>query len=111
MGLLTPLTPSRRGRKKKPPTAPSSSSTSDTATKKTTTKRPKKTEAEKWERNLYFTVRVHDNPMHQDMYSQWKMLQWDPPEFARAPGGPVSNVAIAHVRLGGEGGGYGESWG
>jgi sugar/nucleoside kinase (ribokinase family) len=29
------------------------------------------------------------------------MLQWDPPEFARAPGGPVSNVAIAHARLGG----------
>lgn len=39
--------------------------------------------------------------MHQDMYSQWKMLQWDPPEFVRAPGGPPSNVAISHVRLGG----------
>lgn len=39
--------------------------------------------------------------MHPDMYSEWKMLQWDPPEFARAPGGPPSNVAIAHVRLGG----------
>lgn len=46
-------------------------------------------------------VRVHDNPMHPDMYSQWKMLQWDPPEFGRAPGGPPSNVAISHVRLGG----------
>lgn len=29
------------------------------------------------------------------------MLQWKPPEFARAPGGPPSNVAVAHVRLGG----------
>lgn len=47
------------------------------------------------------TVRVHDNPMHPDIYSQWKMLQWDPPEFVRAPGGPPSNVAISHVRLGG----------
>ncbi|KAF5190339.1 Fructokinase-like 1 protein [Thalictrum thalictroides] len=28
-------------------------------------------------------------------------LQWDPPEFVRAPGGPPSNVAISHVRLGG----------
>lgn len=46
-------------------------------------------------------VRVHDNPMHPDIYSQWKMLQWDPPEFGRAPGGPPSNVAISHVRLGG----------
>ncbi|KAK4775934.1 hypothetical protein SAY87_023895 [Trapa incisa] len=47
------------------------------------------------------SVRVHDNQMHPDIYSQWKMLQWDPPEFARAPGGPASNVAISHVRLGG----------
>ncbi|XP_076958000.1 fructokinase-like 1, chloroplastic [Bidens hawaiensis] len=46
------------------------------------------------------TVRVSDQQMHPDMYSEWKMLQWDPPEFARAPGGPPSNVAIAHVRLG-----------
>ncbi|KAJ0088503.1 hypothetical protein Patl1_31734 [Pistacia atlantica] len=29
------------------------------------------------------------------------MLQWDPPEFVRAPGGPPSNVAISNVRLGG----------
>lgn len=29
------------------------------------------------------------------------MLQWDPPEFVRAPGGPPLNVAISHVRLGG----------
>lgn len=29
------------------------------------------------------------------------MLQWDPPDFVRAPGGPPSNVAISHVRLGG----------
>ncbi|CAL2268269.1 unnamed protein product [Prunus armeniaca] len=47
------------------------------------------------------TVRVSDNPMHPDIYSQWKMLQWDPPEFVRAPGGSPSNVAISHVRLGG----------
>lgn len=46
-------------------------------------------------------VRVHEYPMDPDMYSEWKMLQWKPPEFGRAPGGPVSNVAIAHVRLGG----------
>ncbi|KAL5740470.1 hypothetical protein ACOSQ2_029650 [Xanthoceras sorbifolium] len=47
------------------------------------------------------TVRVHDNQMHPDIYSTWKMLQWDPPEFGRAPGGSPSNVAISHVRLGG----------
>lgn len=39
--------------------------------------------------------------MDPDIYSGWKMLQWDPPEFCRAPGGPPTNVAIAHVRLGG----------
>ncbi|KAI3419242.1 PfkB domain-containing protein [Psidium guajava] len=53
------------------------------------------------QREFVPTVRVHHNPMHPDIYSQWKMLQWDPPEFARAPGGPPSNVAISHVRLGG----------
>lgn len=47
------------------------------------------------------TVRVHEYPMDPDIYSEWKMLQWKPPEFVRAPGGPPSNVAIAHVRLGG----------
>lgn len=47
------------------------------------------------------SIRVHDNQMDADKYSEWKMLQWDPPEFARAPGGSPSNVAIAHVRLGG----------
>ncbi|KAL6987716.1 Fructokinase-like 1, chloroplastic [Sarracenia purpurea var. burkii] len=47
------------------------------------------------------TVRVSEEQMHPDMYSQWKMMQWNPPEFARAPGGPPSNVAISHVRLGG----------
>ncbi|XP_022935790.1 fructokinase-like 1, chloroplastic [Cucurbita moschata] len=47
------------------------------------------------------SIRVHDNQMHPDKYSEWKMLQWDPPEFARAPGGSPSNVAISHVRLGG----------
>lgn len=47
------------------------------------------------------TVRVSREQMHPDIYSLWKMLQWNPPEFARAPGGPTSNVAISHVRLGG----------
>ncbi|XP_059667903.1 fructokinase-like 1, chloroplastic [Cornus florida] len=47
------------------------------------------------------TVRVSEEQMHPDMYSHWKMLQWNPPEFVRAPGGPPSNVAISHVRLGG----------
>ncbi|KAK4392283.1 Fructokinase-like 1, chloroplastic [Sesamum angolense] len=47
------------------------------------------------------TVRVAPEQMHPDIYSQWKMLQWNPPEFVRAPGGPPSNVAISHVRLGG----------
>ncbi|KAL9303232.1 hypothetical protein ACSQ67_020495 [Phaseolus vulgaris] len=32
-------------------------------------------------------VRVQLHPMHADKYSEWKMLQWKPPEFARAPGG------------------------
>ncbi|KAK9168250.1 hypothetical protein Syun_000390 [Stephania yunnanensis] len=47
------------------------------------------------------TVRVSDRRMHPDMYSTWKGLQWDPPEFVRAPGGSPSNVAISHARLGG----------
>ncbi|KAJ7961315.1 putative Fructokinase [Quillaja saponaria] len=47
------------------------------------------------------TVREYDIPMDPDIYSQWKMLQWKPPEFVRAPGGPPSNVAISHARLGG----------
>ncbi|KAJ8453358.1 hypothetical protein Cgig2_008242 [Carnegiea gigantea] len=47
------------------------------------------------------TVRVSEAQMDPDIYSQWKMLQWTPPEFGRAPGGPPSNVAISHVRLGG----------
>lgn len=29
------------------------------------------------------------------------MLQWDPSEFFRGPGGPPSDVAIWHMRLGG----------
>ncbi|XP_022852199.1 fructokinase-like 1, chloroplastic [Olea europaea var. sylvestris] len=47
------------------------------------------------------SVRVSPEQLHPDIYSQWKMLQWNPPEFVRAPGGPPSNVAISHVRLGG----------
>lgn len=53
------------------------------------------------QREFLPTVRVHGYPMHPDIYSEWKMLQWKPPEFARAPGGPPSNVAVAHARLGG----------
>ncbi|KAL5982845.1 Fructokinase-like 1, chloroplastic [Asimina triloba] len=47
------------------------------------------------------TVRISEVQMHPDMYSTWKSLQWKPPEFVRAPGGPPLNVAISHVRLGG----------
>ncbi|WOL02007.1 fructokinase-like 1, chloroplastic [Canna indica] len=47
------------------------------------------------------TVRVSERQMHPDQYSSWKQLQWNPPEFVRAPGGPPSNVAISHTRLGG----------
>ncbi|CAA6656760.1 unnamed protein product [Spirodela intermedia] len=53
------------------------------------------------QREFIPTVRVSDRQMHPDQYSSWKGLQWNPPEFVRAPGGPPSNVAIAHVRLGG----------
>ncbi|KAL8213696.1 hypothetical protein R6Q57_003145 [Mikania cordata] len=116
----SPPKPARRGRKKSTSTA----KTTSTRTRKPKSE-PKNTEKE--EELEYFddgvdfpyedppliccfgaiqkefvpTVRVSDQQMHPDMYSEWKMLQWDPPEFARAPGGPPSNVAIAHVRLGG----------
>ncbi|MQL95833.1 hypothetical protein Taro_028502 [Colocasia esculenta] len=53
------------------------------------------------QREFVPTVRVSERQMHPDQYSSWKGLQWNPPEFGRAPGGPPSNVAIAHVRLGG----------
>ncbi|XP_031484670.1 fructokinase-like 1, chloroplastic [Nymphaea colorata] len=53
------------------------------------------------QREFVPSVRVSDRQMHPDIYSTWKGLQWSPPEFSRAPGGPPSNVAIAHVRLGG----------
>lgn len=53
------------------------------------------------QREFIPTVRVSDRQMHPDQYSSWKGLQWNPPEFVRAPGGPPSNVAIAHARLGG----------
>lgn len=53
------------------------------------------------QREFIPTVRVSDRQMHPDIYSSWKQLQWSPPEFVRAPGGPPSNVAISHVRLGG----------
>lgn len=38
----------------------------------------------------------HDNP---DQINTWKATQWSPPEFARTPGGPSSNVAIALGRM------------
>ncbi|XP_027336924.1 fructokinase-like 1, chloroplastic [Abrus precatorius] len=112
--------PKRRGRKKKPPTP-------ETQTQ-TTTEQPQNAEPKEEEedfsdyddgidfpyedppliccfgaarREFLPTVRVQLYPMHPDIYSEWKMLQWKPPEFARAPGGPASNVAVAHVRLGG----------
>ncbi|KAJ3674422.1 hypothetical protein LUZ60_005038 [Juncus effusus] len=47
------------------------------------------------------TVRVSEERSDPDEYNMWKMVQWHPPEFARAPGGPSSNVAVAHARLGG----------
>ncbi|EHA8590110.1 fructokinase-like 1, chloroplastic [Cocos nucifera] len=53
------------------------------------------------QREFVPTVRVSERQMHSDQYSSWKALQWSPPEFVRAPGGPPSNVAISHVRLGG----------
>ncbi|XP_077222727.1 fructokinase-like 1 [Tasmannia lanceolata] len=53
------------------------------------------------QREFVPTVRISESQMHPDMYSTWKGLQWRPPEFVRAPGGPPSNVAISHVRLGG----------
>lgn len=55
--------------------------------------------APRWE--FVPTVRVSDRQMHPDQYSTWLHLQWEPPEFARAPGSAASNVAIAHTRLGG----------
>jgi hypothetical protein len=55
--------------------------------------------APRWE--FVPTVRVSDWQMHPDQYSTWLHLQWEPPEFARAPGSAASNVAIAHIRLGG----------
>ncbi|XP_011624700.1 fructokinase-like 1, chloroplastic [Amborella trichopoda] len=53
------------------------------------------------QREFLPTVRVAERQMHPDIYSTWKGLQWSPPEFTRAPGGPPFNVAISHVRLGG----------
>ncbi|XP_062207457.1 fructokinase-like 1, chloroplastic [Phragmites australis] len=55
--------------------------------------------APRWE--FVPTVRVSDRQMHPDQYSTWRHLQWEPPEFARAPGSAASNVAIAISRLGG----------
>uniref|UniRef100_A0A0A9DHR5 Carbohydrate kinase PfkB domain-containing protein n=1 Tax=Arundo donax TaxID=35708 RepID=A0A0A9DHR5_ARUDO len=55
--------------------------------------------APRWE--FVPTVRVSDRQMHPDQYSTWRHLQWEPPEFARAPGSAASNVAIALTRLGG----------
>ncbi|TVU36490.1 hypothetical protein EJB05_18426, partial [Eragrostis curvula] len=55
--------------------------------------------AARWE--FVPTVRVSERQMHPDQYSTWLHLQWEPPEFARAPGTAASNVAVSHTRLGG----------
>eukprot|EP00246_Nothoceros_aenigmaticus_P014995 TRINITY_DN599_c0_g2_i2.p1 TRINITY_DN599_c0_g2~~TRINITY_DN599_c0_g2_i2.p1 ORF type:complete len:462 (+),score=63.28 TRINITY_DN599_c0_g2_i2:1109-2494(+) len=47
------------------------------------------------------SVRVSRRQMDPHVYSTWKRLQWSPPEFARAPGGPACNTAVALSRLGG----------
>lgn len=48
-------------------------------------------------------VRINDEPRQDDteIINTWKSVQWSPPEFARTPGGPSSNVAIALGRLNG----------
>ncbi|KAJ7524108.1 hypothetical protein O6H91_18G078000 [Diphasiastrum complanatum] len=46
-------------------------------------------------------VKISLRQMDPDAYSQWKALQWNPPDFARAPGTVSYNVAIALARLGG----------
>ncbi|KAK3031358.1 hypothetical protein RJ639_036066 [Escallonia herrerae] len=115
-----PPKPTRRGRKKSPTTSPPTTTTQKP-------KRPKKSEPQitnieihqefddeipyddpplvccfgAAQKEFVPTVRVSDEQMHPDIYSEWKMMQWNPPDFMRAPGGPVSNVAISHVRLGG----------
>ncbi|OVA17709.1 Carbohydrate kinase PfkB [Macleaya cordata] len=120
--------PSRRGRKKGTGTSSASSTTTTRKTRRS--KNPevengvlesKEEEVEDYDDGIDFpydyppliccfgaakkefvpSVRISDRQMHPDMYSTWKNLQWDPPEFVRAPGGPPSNVAISHVRLGG----------
>lgn len=124
--VSSPLKPARRGRKKSTSTATTTPPTKSSSHTKKSGTGVKKTEKEEEEvedfddgvdipyedppliccfgaaqKEFVPTVRVSDQQMHPDMYSEWKMLQWDPPEFARAPGGPPSNVAIAHARLGG----------
>ncbi|XP_061336613.1 fructokinase-like 1, chloroplastic [Gastrolobium bilobum] len=122
-------TPKRRGRKKKekPVSSPSETTTTtqvpqnDTSKPQNATPPEEEGELEDYDDDIDFpyqeppliccfgavrkeflpSVRVHQYPMDPDIYSEWKMLQWKPPEFARAPGGPPSNVAVAHVRLGG----------
>ncbi|KAK9290141.1 hypothetical protein L1049_008307 [Liquidambar formosana] len=126
-GAVEPPKPTRRGRKKASPTTSTPPSSTSSSRKPSRSKKEVvengTTESidENFDDGIDFpyedppliccfgaaqkefvpTVRVSDNQMHPDIYSQWKMLQWDPPEFGRAPGGPPSNVAVAHVRLGG----------
>ncbi|XP_057476174.1 fructokinase-like 1, chloroplastic [Actinidia eriantha] len=124
-----PTKPNRRGRKKNPTTSspptkktkqPPKSKTQNTAIESTEPATIIEDE-EKYDDGIDFpyedpplvccfgaarkefvpTVRVSEEQMDADIYSEWKMLQWKPPEFARAPGGAPSNVAVAHVRLGG----------
>lgn len=120
--VSSPPKPARRGRKKSTSTATTTSPTKRSTKSESEENRiEKEEELEDFDDGIDFpyedppliccfgaaqkefipTVRVSDQQMHPDMYSEWKMLQWDPPEFARAPGGPPSNVAIAHARLGG----------
>ncbi|KAI3804156.1 hypothetical protein L1987_32329 [Smallanthus sonchifolius] len=122
--VSSPPKPARRGRKKSTSTATTTSPTKTSSRRSKPESESNKIEHEELDdfddgidfpyedppliccfgavqKEFVPTVRVSDQQMHPDMYSEWKMLQWDPPEFARAPGGPPSNVAIAHVRLGG----------
>ncbi|KAJ6837983.1 putative fructokinase-like 1, chloroplastic [Iris pallida] len=124
-GVAATEPPKRRGRKKSTTTTTSSTSSPEKKKPRRSRKKPQeKSDGEEEgdlddgidfpyespplvccfgaaQREFVPTVRVSDRQMHPDQYSSWKNLQWSPPEFVRAPGGPPSNVAISHVRLGG----------
>ncbi|TKY63401.1 Fructokinase 1 [Spatholobus suberectus] len=114
-------TPKRRGRKKKPPPTPPENDAPEPQNAEPQKEPSEDDDVRVYDDGIDFpyeepplvccfgaaqrefipAVRVQAYPMHPDIYSEWKMLQWKPPEFARAPGGPPSNVAVAHARLGG----------